>query len=68
MASSEAMSNADRGMLHMIQIHQPPRPRSQQGGLERRRTRNPLQQVRGVRQQMVSITETSSRPVKPPSI
>ena len=65
MASSEAMFNADRGTPPpKMQIHQPPRPRSQQGRLERWRTRDTLQQVRGIRQQVVSITETSSWPVK----
>lgn len=47
----------------LIKIHQPPRPHSQQGTLERRGTLNSLCQIRRIWQQMVPSPETSPRQV-----
>lgn len=58
------MSNAESGNSAVTQVHQPPGPGREQGRLERRRARDPVQQVRRVRQQMVPAAETPARPVR----
>lgn len=60
------MSSAGSGTVALIQLHKPPGPRREQVGLERRVAGDPLQQVRGVRQQMVPPAEAPARPVRHP--
>ena len=57
------MWSAGSGKAVVTQVYQPPGPGREQGGLERRGARDPLQQVRRARQQMVPAAEAPARPV-----